>query len=92
MGSIGESMVDITAVEQDHRVFPIKRAGANLIDHIEQLAVPSGDQGQMLKQEAMQLVSRAVRLAKEAAGLREKPAPVENPIEYTHEHPEGTPV
>ena len=92
MGSIGEGMVDLTGANVDHRVHAIKRAGANLIDLIEQLQLPAGDQGPQLKQEAMQLVSRAVQLAKEAAMLREPPAPVEATVEYTHEHPEGTPV
>jgi hypothetical protein len=92
VSSIGEGMVDITAVEPDYRVFPIKRAGANMIDHIEQLQVPAGDQGPQLKAKAMELVLQAVQYAKEAAALREPKPQVHPPLEYTHEHPEGAPV
>lgn len=92
VSSIGEGMVDINAVNHDHRVFAIRRAAANLIDLIEQLEVPAGDHGTRLKQRGMELVQQAAQSAIEAAMLRERQPAAEPPLEYTHEHPEGAPV
>jgi hypothetical protein len=90
--SIGEGMVDITAINTDHRVHAIKRAAANLIDLIEQLEVPPGDVGPQRKQQAMEHVVIAVEAATEAAELRVEPPPPDIPVDYTHEHPEGVPA
>jgi len=91
-GSIGEGMVDLTAVNTDHRAHGIKRAGANLIDLIEQLGVPPGDAGPQRKQQAMEHVVIAVRAAIEAAEMRSEQPPAQAPVDYTHEHPEGAAV
>jgi len=91
-GSIGEGMVDMGANPTgDHRVVAIKRAGANLIDMIEQMEVQlvPGKDGSAIKRNASLLIKQGVALAVEAAVMRTPPP---EPPPTSDSDVEGAPV
>jgi hypothetical protein len=94
MSSIGEGMVDMHSNPTgDHRVVQLKRAGANLIDMIDQMEIQQAhDVGQPLRATAMQKIADGVALAVQAAALRYPVATIPPAPDQPGGEVEGAPV